>query len=188
MKIKERVIKGVFEIALEPIKDNRGFFVRTYDKKIFQKFKLADSWVQESHSFSKKRGTIRGFHFQYPPFTETKLVRVIQGKILFVILDLRYQSETFGKWIQIVISAKKMNMLYIPKGCAACICTLTNNCHLLYKIDNYYSRENSDNIKWNDPDLAIEWPVINPANISERDANAQGFKEFVKKYGGLKVK
>lgn len=188
MVIKELKIKGVFEIQLEPNVDSRGFFMRTYDEKIFKKFGINRKWIQESHSFSKGKDIVRGFHFQHSPYTETKLIRVSHGEILFTILDLRKESETFGKWIQVVISAEKNNMIYIPKGCAPCMCTLTENCEVLYKMDEFYSPKHYDNIKWNDPDLNISWPIKNPTDISERDNKAQSFKEFVEKYGGLKVK
>lgn len=187
MVIKELGLKGVFEIVLKPNTDSRGYFMRTYDEKIFKKYGINRKWVQESHSLSKKKWTVRGIHFQHPPFVETKLIRVAAGKILFAIIDLRFNSKTFGKWIQIVVSVKKKNMIYIPRGCAPCMCTLTHNCQILYKMDNYFTPSSYDNIKWNDPDLAIDWPIKKPADISERDANAQSFKEFVKKYGGLKV-
>lgn len=187
MIIKEQKIKGVFEIILKPNNDSRGFFMRTYDEEIFKKFGLNKKWVQESHSASLKRGIIRGIHFQHPPFTETKLIRVIQGKILFAVVDLRKNSKTFGKWIQIIVSSRKKNMIYIPRGCAPCMCTLTTSSQILYKMDNYFSPKYYDNIKWNDPDLAIKWPIKTPIDISQRDTDAQSFKEFIKKYGGLKV-
>lgn len=187
MKIKELKIKGVFEIQLEPNIDSRGFFMRTYDEKIFQKYRINRKWVQESHSFSRKKGTVRGFHFQHQPYTETKLIRVSNGEILFTILDLRKNSNTFGKWIQLVVSAEKNNVIYIPKGCAPCMCTLTEDCEVLYKMDQFYSPDHYDNIKWDDPTLNISWPIKNPSDISQKDKRDQSFKEFVKKYGGLKV-
>lgn len=187
MVIKELKIKGVFEIQLNPNIDPRGFFMRTYDEKIFKKYGIYRKWVQESHSFSKKRWTVRGIHFQHPPYVETKLIRVIQGRILFAIIDLRFNSKTFGKWVQVEVSAQKKNMIYIPKGCAPCMCTLTNNCQILYKMDQFFIPDSYDNIKWNDSTLAINWPIKTPSDISERDAKAQNFKEFVKKYGGLKI-
>ena len=187
MSIKELKIKGVFEIKLSPNVDFRGFFMRTYDEKIFKQYNLNTRWVQESHSLSLKKWTVRGIHFQHPPYVETKLIRVIRGEILFAIIDLRFESETFGKWIQIVASAKKKNMIYIPKGCAPGMCTLTANSQIIYKMDQFFTPKSYDNIKWDDPDLAIDWPTKNPTDISERDLNAQSFKEFVKKYGGLKV-
>ena len=187
MIVKELKIKGAFEIKLAPNIDSRGFFMRTYDEKIFKKYILNRNWVQESHSLSKKKGTVRGIHFQHPPYTETKLIRVIQGKVLFAVIDLRSDSETFGKWTQIMVSAQKKNMIYIPKGCAPCMCTLVSNCQILYKMDQFFTPESYDNIKWDDPDLAIKWLIKTPTDISLRDANAQSFKEFVKKYGGLNI-
>lgn len=186
MIIKQKEIKGVYEIQLQPREDERGFFVRTYDDKIFNEHGLDRKWVQENHSLSLRRGTLRGLHFQYPPDTETKLLRAATGEMFFVFLDIRKNSPTFGKWGSMILSAKNKNMLYSPKGCAMGMCTLTDNCNLLYKCDSYYVSENEDNIKWDDPDLAIGWPVKNPV-ISERDSKAQSFKEFVEKHGGLEL-
>ena len=187
MIIKEKEIKGVFEIQLEPHKDERGFFMRTYDEKIFEEMKINRKWVQENHSLSLKKGTIRGLHFQYPPDCETKLMRVITGEIFFAVVDLRKISKTFGKWTSIILSAQKKNMLYYPRGCALGMCTLTGNCNLVYKVDNYYTEDSEDNIKWNDSDLKIKWPIVEPAVISERDSMAQSFKEFVEKHGGIEL-
>lgn len=187
MTFKELTISGAFEIRLKPNIDSRGFFMRTYDDKIFENFGINQKWMQESHSYSKKKWTVRGLHFQHYPYSETKLIRVIEGKVLFTIVDLRLDSKTFGKWTQIIVSAKKKNMIYIPKGCAPCMCTLTENSQILYKMDQFFAPEGYDNIKWDDPDLAIKWPIKVPSDISNRDANAQSFKEFVNKYGGLKV-
>lgn len=187
MIIKKQTIEGVFEIKLEPHIDQRGFFMRTYDEDFFKKNELDRKWVQESHSYSKKKGIIRGFHFQYPPFDETKLIRVIEGRIMFIIIDLRYKSKTFGDWIQLIVSSQKKNTLYIPRGCALGMCTLSNNCHLLYKMDNYFSPKHSGVIRWDDPDLKVKWPVKIPSEISDKDANAQNFKEFIKLHKWLKV-
>lgn len=188
MTIKKGKIGDIFEIQLEPKFDSRGFFMRTYDEKIFRENGIHRNWVQESHSLSKKKGTVRGFHFQLYPYSETKLVRVLQGEILFTILDLRIGSETLGKWMQVVLSSKKNNLIYIPKGFGSCMCTLTSNCQVLYKMDEFFNPDLYTNIKWDDPDLKIKWPVKKPSEISERDLNAQSFKQFIKTYGGIKVK
>ena len=127
MKIEEKEIKGVFEIQLEPKEDKRGYFMRTYDEKIFKKYGLNKKWVHENHSFSKNKLTMRGFHFQHPPFTETKIARVVTGKIFFVYLDIRRNSPTFGKWGTIILSGKNKKMLYIKRGIALGMCTMTNN-------------------------------------------------------------
>jgi len=187
MILKPLQIIGAYEIQLIPQADSRGFFMRTYDKLIFKKHKLSTNLAQESHSYSKKAHTIRGFHFQYSPYTETKLVRPIQGAVIYAIIDLRKGSKTFGKSAQIKLSARKKNMIYIPKGCASCFCTLTKNSHLLYKMDNYFSPEHYDSIKWDDPDIAINWPTKIPSEISERDSKAQSLKNFTKKHKGLSI-
>ncbi len=186
MLIKERKLKGVFEITLEPHEDHRGFFMRTYDDKVFRDYGLHQNWVQENHSYSKKKGTLRGLHFQLPPHAETKLVRVISGEVYDVIIDIRKGSPTFGEWDSIRLSADNKKMIYIPRGFAHGMCTLTNNFIMLYKVDNYYAPENEGAIKWDDPDIGIDWPVDNPI-LSEKDSRAKSFKEFVETYGGLEV-
>lgn len=186
MLIKERKFKGVFEVQLEPHEDKRGFFMRVYDNKIFKNYGLDKNWVQENHSLSKEKSIIRGLHFQFPPHTETKLVRVVSGEIYDVILDLRKDSATFGKWDSIILSADNKKMLYIPRGFAHGMCTLTKNCGVLYKTDKYYAPESEGFIKWDDPDLGIDWPVDNPI-LSEKDSRTKSFREFIETYGGLKV-
>lgn len=186
MIIKERKFKGVFEIQLEPLEDKRGFFMRVYDDKIFKKYGIHRDWVHENHSLSVEKGVIRGMHFQFPPNTETKLVRVVHGEIYDVFIDLRKDSSTFGRWDSIKLSADNKKMIYIPKGFAHGFCTLTKNCEVLYKVDNYYVPESEGTIRWNDPDLGIHWPVTGPI-LSEKDAKSKGFKEFVETQGGLEV-
>ena len=185
MKIKESKLKGIFEIQLEFHEDNRGFFMRTYDDKIFMNHGLHQSWVQENHSCSNKKNTLRGLHFQFPPCAETKLVRVVSGAAFMAFVDLRKNTPTFGKWKSIILSSDNKKMLYVPRGFALGMCTLTDNCGLLYKMDNYYAPESAGTIMWNDTDLKIKWPVKDPI-ISEKDSKAMSFREFVKKYGGFK--
>jgi dTDP-4-dehydrorhamnose 3,5-epimerase len=186
MKIKETGIRGVFEIELEPHEDHRGFFMRTYDDKIFKGYGLHRDWVQENHSYSKNKGTVRGLHFQFPPHAETKLVRVVSGEVFDVVIDLRKGSATFGKWQSFRLSAANKKMLYIPRGFAHGMCALTGEFTMLYKVDNYYTPESEGTIRWNDPDIGIEWPVKRPV-LSEKDAGAPSFKEFIDKYQGLEV-
>jgi len=186
MLIKEKKLKGIFEINLKPHEDQRGFFMRTYDDEIFRNHGLHKNWVQESHSYSRKKEILRGLHFQFPQYAETKLIRAVIGKIFIVVLDLRKGSPTFGKWDSMIISEANKKMLYIPRGFALGMCTLTDNCTLLYKIDNYYAPESQGTIKWDDQNLRIKWPVKNPI-ISERDSKAMSIKEFVEKHGGLEI-
>lgn len=187
MIIIERKFKGMFEIQLDPHEDKRGFFMRIYDDIIFKKYGIHRNWVQENHSLSVEKGVIRGMHFQFPPHLETKLVRVVRGEIYDAFIDLRKDSPTFGQWDSIVLSADNKKMIYIPRGFAHGFCTLTKNCEVVYKIDNYYDPDSEGGIKWNDQDLNIDWPIKDDPIISEKDANAKSFKEFVDKYGELKI-
>ena len=185
MLFKERKLKGVYEIQLEPKEDNRGFFIRAYDERIFQEHGLHRDWVQENHSLSMYKGTVRGFHFQFPPAAETKLVRVISGEIYDVFVDLRRGSPTFGHWDSLILSAENKKVLYIPRGFAHGMCTLRDNSTMLYKVDNVFTPEKEGNIKWDDPDLAVPWPLTSTPVISEKDSKARSFQEFVKTYGGV---
>lgn len=175
---------GVYIIQSEPQEDERGFFMRVYDDTTFKQFGIHRVWVQENHSLIVGKGTIKGMHFQVPPFQETKLIRVIRGEIYDVFVDLRRDSPAFGQWGCITLSAAKKEMLYLPRGFAHGFCTLTSYCEVLYKMDNYYADKYESSIKWDDPDLDIEWPVDNPI-ISEKDAKAESFKEFKEKRWGF---
>ncbi len=186
MIIKERRIKGVFEIQLDSHEDERGFFMRVYDDTIFKKYKIHKKWVQGNHSLSVEKDVIRGMHFQLPPYSEAKLIRVINGKIYDTFIDLRKCSPTFGQWDSINLSADNKKMIYIPRGLAHGFCTLTKNCEILYKMDNYYTPDSESSIRWDDPEVGIDWPVSNPI-ISEKDLKAKSFREFVDRYGGLKL-
>lgn len=184
MKFIEWNLKGVFEIELEPIKDDRGFFMRTYDYSIFRCLNLNTVWVQENHSYSGKRYTLRGLHLQYPPYSEVKLVRAISGVIFMVCVDLREGSNTLGQWQRVILSDASPKMLYIPKGFALGMCSLTDDCSLLYKMGNYYNPDKQGVIKWDDKDIGIDWGIDNPI-LSDKDSSAGSFKDFLRDYGGL---
>ncbi len=186
MIIKELKLKGVYEIQVESVPDRRGFFERIFDDKIFKEYKLPVNWVQENHSYSIKKNTIRGLHFQFPPCSETKLVRVINGEIYDVFLDLRKDSPTFGKWDNIILSSNNNKIILIPKGFAHGYCTLTDNCDVLYKVDNYYNPHKECGIIWNDPDLKISFPItVYEPIISAKDLSLIKFKDFVEIYGAI---
>lgn len=184
MEIKERELKGVFEISLIPFLDERGFFMRTYDDKILKEAGLNYYWVQENHSRTLNKGTIRGLHFQMPPFAETKLIRCIKGRILDVFVDLRIDSKTFGKWDSIELSEDNFKMILVPRGFAHGFLTLTDDCQVVYKVDNFYSSHHECGIIWNDSDLRINWNVENPI-LSKKDSNNMTFAEFTKRYKGI---
>jgi len=186
MIIKELEIKGVYEIQFESITDKRGNFARTFDDKIFSEYDLPTLWVQENHSYSINKNTIRGLHFQFPPHAETKLIRVINGEIYDVFVDLRDKSPTFGKWGSVILSSNNNKMILIPKGFAHGYCTLTNNCEVLYKVDNYYNPHKECGIRWNDPDLNIHFPItVYEPIISSKDLNLKSFSNFIEVYGTI---
>jgi len=150
--------------------DARGFFSETYNKKAFAEIGIELDFVQDNHSLSPQVGTLRGLHFQGPPFAQDKLVRVVSGRILDVAVDLRRHSPTFGRWVSAEISADALNQILVPIGFAHGICTLEPDTQLIYKVTNYYSPQHDFGIRWDDPDLAIAWPV-SPDQIllSEKD-------------------
>lgn len=178
MEIKELTIKGLFEISFNPKMDSRGFFMRVYDKEEFRKWNIDRDWLQENHSRSEKKGIIRGLHFQLSPFDETKLVRCINGAVFDVAVDMRPDSESFGHWAGVELTAGNRKALYIPRGFAHGFCTLSDVSEVLYKVDNYYSPENERGLLWNDPDLAIDWPVKNPI-LSDKDRKNLTLKAFL---------
>jgi dTDP-4-dehydrorhamnose 3,5-epimerase len=186
MEFTERKIKGVIEITLKPITDNRGFFMRTFDNDLFEKAGLNSNWVQENQSLSGHAGILRGLHLQMPPFSETKLVRCIRGKIFDVFVDLRYGSDTFGQWDSIELSESNKKMVLIPRGLAHGFCSMSEKVEVLYKVDNYYSRENEVGILWSDEDLDIIWPVTEPI-LSEKDKKNITLKDFISKYRAIKL-
>ncbi len=184
MKFIKGKISGTYIIELEPHLDKRGFFMRTYDEEIFRQKGLHQKWVQENHSCSTQKGIIRGLHFQFPPYTETKLVRCIRGAVLDVFVDLRNNSSTFGHWDSIELTESNQKMVYIPKGFAHGFCTLTSKSEILYKVDSIYKPDDEGGILWNDPDIAIKWKIDNPM-LSEKDKQNMTFKNFVEKYAGI---
>lgn len=186
MEFKERKLKGVFEINLSPHKDERGFFMRTYDTDLFTQAGIERKWVQENHSRSEQKGIIRGLHFQFPPFSETKLVRCIKGAIYDAFVDLRKNSASFGKWDSIELSEENKKFILIPRGFAHGFCTLTDQSEVIYKVDNYYSKENECGIMWNDSSLNINWPAPSPI-LSHKDSNNLTLAEFIKTYNSIEI-
>lgn len=178
MQIKPRELGGVFEIKLERITDTRGYFMRSYSRSVFADHDLVVDWEQESVSFNKVRDTVRGLHFQLPPYTETKIVRVTHGAVWDVFVDLRSGSDTYGKWGSVELSSENDTAIYIPKGFAHGFRTLTDEAVVAYKIDKGYHPESASGIVWNDRDLAIGWDVKDPV-ISARDTGLPKFSDFV---------
>jgi len=174
MQFTETILKGAFVIELERIEDNRGFFARTFCRTEFQTHRLNADLVQCSISFNRRRGTLRGMHFQVAPHAELKLVRCTRGAVYDVILDLRPQSPTFARWVAVELSAENRRMLYIPEGLAHGFQSLVDDTELFYQITEYYAPECSRGVRWNDPAFQIRWP-FEPSVISERDRTHPDF-------------
>jgi dTDP-4-dehydrorhamnose 3,5-epimerase len=170
MKFTPTLLMGSYVIEPEPFNDERGWFARTYCKNEFQQIDHNEEWVQINHSFTLKKGTIRGMHFQYPPFTEIKMLRCIAGAVYDVIVDIRKGSATFLQWFGIELSAENKKMLYIPGGFAHGFQTLTENAELIYHHSSFYEPGHEGGLKYDDPELNIQWPLI-VTEISARDNN-----------------
>jgi dTDP-4-dehydrorhamnose 3,5-epimerase len=138
--------------------DERGFFSETYNKRDFAEAQIDLEFVQDNFSYSIREGTVRGLHFQTPPFAQDKLLRVIKGRIFDVAVDIRRSSPTFGKHVAVELSADEWNQILIPIGFAHGFCTLEPETAVTYKTTNYYSPAHDFGIRWNDPDLGIAWP------------------------------
>ena len=175
MKLTETPLAGAWIIDITPLEDHRGFFARTYCEDIFRENGLNTHWPQTSVSFNLKKGTLRGLHYQKSPHAEAKLVRCTTGKIYDVIVDVRKTSSTYGQWIAVELCAQKKNALYIPEGFAHGFQTLEDNTEILYYISKRYCAESATGICWDDPALAISWPLPEPV-LSEKD---NGYPPFL---------
>jgi dTDP-4-dehydrorhamnose 3,5-epimerase len=164
----EQAIAGVFLVEPEQIEDERGFFARTYTPEAFAERGIEFPIVQGSLSYNRRRGTLRGVHFQAAPYEEAKLVRCTAGAIYDVALDLRDGSPTRRQWVAVELSAAKHNQLYLPPGVAHGFLTLEDGCAVEYLISSPYVATASRGVRWDDPAFAIEWP-FEPVVMNERD-------------------
>lgn len=175
MKFIETPLEGVYLIELEPVHDERGFFARTWCKEEFQEHGLNPNLAQCSLSFNKKKGTLRGMHYQCEPHQEAKLVRCCAGAIYDVVLDLRRGSQTFGKWFAAELSTSDQKTLYIPEGCAHGFQSLEDASTVFYQISESYHPESARGVRWNDPLFCIKWPITTPI-LSERDRSFADYR------------
>ena len=181
MIFKESKLKGLFIIEPTIFKDDRGYFFESFNKKKFElNTVISVNFVQDNESKSQKN-VLRGLHFQNTPFAQGKLVRVIQGSVLDVAVDLRKNSKTYGHHIKEIISAENKRMMYIPEGFAHGFLTLENNTIFSYKCTNYYHKDSEDCILYNDPVLNIDWNIESPI-LSEKDKLGKKFSSFVSKF------
>ena len=168
MLFTETKLAGSYVIEIEKLEDERGFFSRSWDTLEFKKKGLETNFVQCNISFNQKKGTLRGLHFQEKPYGENKLVRCTQGKVFEVLVDLRIDSSTYGKWIDVILSSENHKMVYVPEGFALGFQTLEDNTELFYQMSQFYNPSHSKGVIWNDPNLKISWP-LNPTVISKKD-------------------
>ncbi len=175
MKFLETKLAGVFEISVDRMIDERGFFARTWCKHEFAAQGLETGLVQCSISYNARKGTLRGMHYQVPPFEETKLVRCTQGAIYDVVLDLRPDSVSYKQWIAATLTAKDRNMIYIPKGCAHGFLTVQDDTEVFYQMTQVFDSASARGFRWNDPAFNIAWPDKVEV-ISERDRTYPDYK------------
>lgn len=174
MKFSPTALAGACIIDIEQVPDERGFFARSWCREEFSRHDLNPDLAQCSISFNKKRGTLRGMHYQVAPHEETKVVRCTRGAIHDVILDLRPQSPTFRKWFAVELSADNRRMLYVPAGLAHGFQSLTDDTEVFYQISTPYHPESARGVRWDDPAFGIEWPVAERI-ISDRDRRYPDF-------------
>jgi dTDP-4-dehydrorhamnose 3,5-epimerase len=163
-------LSEVIVIRSGRVSDERGTFAETYVKQEFARSGILSDFVQDNQSFSASAGTVRGLHFQIPPFQQAKLIRVLRGKIFDVVVDLRCSSATYGKHVGVELSADGGEQLFVPRGFAHGFCTLAENTEIFYKVDAVYSAGHDRGVHWLDPELGIHWPIeTSRAILSEKD-------------------
>jgi len=168
MIFTETKLRGAYVIEPEKLEDERGFFARTWSADEFSAKRLNSPLVQCNTSWNKRKGTVRGMHFQDPPHQEAKLVRCTAGALYDVVVDLRRESPTWGQWFGIELSRENLRMIFVPEGFAHGYQTLVDDTDVFYQVSTYYHAESARGVRWDDPTLAIEWPL--PISvISQRD-------------------
>lgn len=171
MNIVKTQIEDVLIIEPKIFGDHRGWFMETYSKEKFEVLGISVDFVQDNHSLSASKGTLRGLHFQLNPKAQTKLIRCTKGKILDVAVDIREGSPTYKKWVAVELTEENKKQLLVPKGFAHGFITLTDNVEVQYKVDEYYSPENDRSIRFDDPEINVEWGIDNPI-LSDKDLKA----------------
>ncbi|MDA9409896.1 dTDP-4-dehydrorhamnose 3,5-epimerase [Bradyrhizobium sp. CCBAU 45384] len=179
VEARSLAIPDVKLIRTNQFTDARGYFCETFQRSAFAEKGLPHDFVQDNQSCSERVGTVRGLHFQRPPFAQAKLVRVVRGAILDVVVDLRPLSSTFGKHLWVKLDSESDEQLLVPKGFAHGFCTLQPQTMVCYKVDEVYSPDHDGGLYWADPDLAIEWPVTtSEAQLSPKDRELPAFDQL----------
>lgn len=180
MKIATTQIADVKILSPDVFEDSRGFFYESYNQNKFQQLVQSTvTFVQDNHSKSSY-GTLRGLHYQMDPMAQGKLVRVVQGEVFDVAVDIRSHSSTYGQWVGEILSSENNKQLWIPTGFAHGFLVLSESAEFLYKTTNFYSPAHERSIRWDDPDLNIKWPSIDKLIISDKDQQGESFKTINK--------
>ena len=171
MKFEKTKLEGVVIITPDVFGDHRGFFMESWSEHKMEEAGLHYNFVQDNHSMSSVKGTLRGIHFQKGDKAQAKLVRCVKGAVLDVAVDLRHESTTYKQWIAVELSAENKKQLMIPRGFGHGFVTLTDEVEFLYKADNYYAPEADGGIRWNDPEIGVDWGVENPILSAKDEKN-----------------
>ena len=171
MNVIETALAGVRILEPQVFGDARGWFMESWSKKKMEDAGITVNFVQDNHSFSAQKGTLRGLHYQLNPMAQAKLLRVSRGAIFDVVVDIRRGSPTYAKWVGVELTAENARQLFIPRGFAHGFITLTDDVEVQYKADNFYAPTCDGNIRWDDPEIGVAWPLA-PVVLSEKDAKA----------------
>ena len=184
MRVEKTKLDGLLVLHPQVFGDDRGWFMESFNQQRFEAALKAlnlpiPTFVQDNHSCSQK-GVLRGLHFQREPYAQGKLVRVVQGKVWDVAVDIRPESETYGEWVGVELSAENKTMFWIPEGFAHGFLALEDNTQFLYKTTNYYNKESEGAIIWSDTTLKIDWPLnkVDKVILSDKDTNSMKFEEM----------
>lgn len=179
VELVAEALDGVKLIRARRFEDDRGFFSETWNARAFAAIGIDTAFIQDNHSRSVRTGTVRGLHYQAPPFAQAKLVRVSQGRVMDVAVDARAGSPTYGQHFKAELSAENGLQLFVPAGFLHGFMTLEDDCHVQYKVDNYYDKASDGAVRFDDPALAIDWGLpADRAVLSQKDADAPGWSEF----------
>jgi len=172
MKALTTKLEGVLIIETDVFGDNRGYFTETYNKEKYAAIGITTEFVQDNMSFSAQKGTLRGLHWQNPPYAQAKLVSCSKGKVIDVAVDIRKGSKTFGQWVSVELSEENRRQIYIPRGFAHGFLTLTDNVEFRYKVDNLYNKESEGMMRYDSPEVNVDWgSLLNGVKpvLSEKD-------------------
>ena len=172
MKKIDTKLPGVYIVEPQVFGDQRGYFMETYNQKVFTDIGITTTFVQDNQSFTAAKGVLRGIHFQNAPHTQAKLVRVTRGAVMDVAVDLRKGSPTYRQWVAVELSAENKRMLFIPRGFGHGFKTLTDDVEFCYKVDDLYSCECDRGIRFNDPAIGVDWGEVTESLLSQKDTTA----------------